>query len=61
MGWEGIKTGHTPSAGSCLASLKNGIYTVVLNSSTMESRFEDTVEIYRWYQAKRFLSPKLNN
>ena len=49
MGWEGIKTGHTPSAGSCLASLKNGIYTVVLNSSNIENRFEDTVEIYRWY------------
>ena len=31
-GWEGIKTGHTVSAGYCLASLKEGIFIVVLNS-----------------------------
>ena len=58
MGWEGIKTGHTPSAGCCLAGLKNGIYTVVLNSSTIESRFEDTMEIYRWYQTKGVVAIK---
>lgn len=30
-GWEGIKTGQTPAAGSCLSSLREGIYIVVLN------------------------------
>lgn len=30
-GWEGVKTGNTSSAGACLASLKNGIYIIVLN------------------------------
>ena len=30
-GWEGVKTGHTAAAGSCLASLKKGIFIVVLN------------------------------
>ena len=29
--WEGIKTGQTVAAGSCLASLKKGVYIVVLN------------------------------
>jgi hypothetical protein len=33
-GWEGIKTGQTNTAGCCLASLKNGIYIVLLNSAT---------------------------
>jgi len=32
-GWEGIKTGQTSSAGSCLSSLREGIYIVVLNST----------------------------
>lgn len=31
--WEGVKTGHTSSAGNCLSSLKDGIFIVVLNSS----------------------------
>jgi D-alanyl-D-alanine carboxypeptidase len=30
-GWEGVKTGHTSTAGSCLSSLRDGIYIVVLN------------------------------
>lgn len=42
-GWEGVKTGHTNSAGCCLASLKNGIFIIVLNSSTTDTRFDDTV------------------
>ena len=33
-GWEGVKTGLTPSAGSCLSSVKDGLYIVVLNCST---------------------------
>jgi D-alanyl-D-alanine carboxypeptidase len=31
-GWEGMKTGHTASAGSCLASYRKGVLIVVLNS-----------------------------
>lgn len=30
-GWEGVKTGQTGAAGSCLSSLKDGIFIVVLN------------------------------
>lgn len=41
-GWEGIKTGQTLTAGSCLASLKSGVYVVVLNSVDMDKRFTDT-------------------
>lgn len=49
--WEGIKTGITPSAGSCLSSLREGIYITVLNSSNAESRFTDTEKIFSWYKA----------
>ena len=34
MGWQGLKTGQTPAAGCCLASVKNGIFIVLLNSAT---------------------------
>ena len=30
-GWEGIKTGYTVAAGNCLASLREGVFIVVLN------------------------------
>jgi D-alanyl-D-alanine carboxypeptidase len=30
-GWEGVKTGQTGAAGSCLSSLRDGIFIVVLN------------------------------
>jgi D-alanyl-D-alanine carboxypeptidase len=33
MGWEGIKTGQTQPAGACLASVKDGIFIIVLNSA----------------------------
>lgn len=33
-GWEGVKTGFTQTAGGCLASLREGIYIVVLNCQT---------------------------
>lgn len=39
MGWEGIKTGQTQTAGGCLASLRNGVFIVLLNSANAESRF----------------------
>lgn len=35
----GIKTGQTVSAGSCLASYKDSIIVVVLNSSNIHKRF----------------------
>ena len=40
--WQGIKTGQTSAAGGCLASLKNGIYIVVLNCKNNEMRFTET-------------------
>jgi len=45
-GWEGVKTGITPTAGGCLASLRDGVYIVVLNSSDAETRFSDNEKIY---------------
>jgi D-alanyl-D-alanine carboxypeptidase len=50
MGWEGIKTGQTNSAGSCLASVREGVFIVVLNASNREARFDDTVTLWEWYQ-----------
>lgn len=41
-GWEGIKTGQTVAAGSCLASLKQEIYIVVLNCRDNGARFNET-------------------
>jgi D-alanyl-D-alanine carboxypeptidase len=41
-GWEGVKTGQTVTAGSCLCSLREGIFITVLNSDTADSRFTDT-------------------
>jgi len=48
-GWEGVKTGHTVSAGACLASVREGIYIIVLNSQSPDKRFDDTVLLYEWY------------
>lgn len=48
-GWSGIKTGHTTSAGACLASVKDGVYMVVLNSQSTDKRFDDTIALYEWY------------
>lgn len=45
-GWQGIKTGQTNSAGGCLASLRNGVFIIVLNCSSKESRFEDTIMLH---------------
>jgi len=38
-GWVGVKTGQTATAGCCLASLRDGIYIVVLNCTNPEARF----------------------
>jgi D-alanyl-D-alanine carboxypeptidase (penicillin-binding protein 5/6) len=48
-GWEGIKTGHTNNAGACLSSSREGVFIVVLNSESSQTRFEDTVNLYNWY------------
>ena len=48
-GWEGIKTGQTLTAGCCLASLRNGIFIVVLNCVDIEKRFVDTEKLYSWF------------
>lgn len=41
-GWEGVKTGQTVTAGGCLASVRNGVFIVVLNCADGERRFGDT-------------------
>ena len=38
-GWEGVKKGQTDSAGSCLSSLKNDVFIVVLNCKDNNVRF----------------------
>jgi D-alanyl-D-alanine carboxypeptidase len=57
--WEGVKTGQTTSAGSCLSSLKQGIFIVVLNCSSAETRFSDTEKIYSWYLEQQCLEQKV--
>mgnify|MGYP000930809478 FL=1 len=49
LGWEGIKTGQTQRAGSCLVSVRDSIFIVVLNSINSEKRFEDSQLLYEWY------------
>lgn len=39
LGWEGIKTGQTQPAGACLASVREGVFIIVLNSANKEARF----------------------
>jgi len=41
-GWEGVKTGQTTAAGSCLSSLRENVYIVVLNCLNASTRFSDT-------------------
>ncbi len=48
-GWEGVKTGQTVSAGSCLSSLRNGIFIVILNCPDSLKRFTETKRLYNWY------------
>ena len=51
-GYNGIKTGITPNAGPCLASSKevNGklFIIVLLNSKSMEARWEETENLLAW-------------
>lgn len=45
-GWNGIKTGVTPSAGPCLAASVSGIIIILLGCKSMEHRWEECREIY---------------
>jgi D-alanyl-D-alanine carboxypeptidase len=49
-GWSGVKTGQTGAAGGCLCSLKEGIFIIVLNSESAETRFTDIEKIFNWYK-----------
>jgi D-alanyl-D-alanine carboxypeptidase len=51
-GWEGIKTGQTITAGNCLASLRDGVYIVVLNCPDSAKRFTETKRLFSWYSEK---------
>ncbi len=52
QGYDGIKTGTTGAAGSCLVSTgeRDGrrLIVVVLGSTSTESRYADTRNLYRW-------------
>ena len=50
LGWEGLKTGITNPAGSCLASVREGIFIVVLNCANREARFNDTLMLWEWHK-----------
>jgi len=51
-GFEGVKTGTTDKAGSCLVSIgqRNGrpLIVVVLGSAASEARYTDSRNLYRW-------------
>src|SRR3954462_13726700 len=51
-GYDGIKTGTTGAAGSCIVSTgeRNGrrLIIAVLGSTSTESRYADTRNLYRW-------------
>ncbi len=52
LGWEGIKTGQTVPAGGCLASVRDGVFIVVLNCANRDARFEDTMILWEWYNSR---------
>ncbi len=56
-GYEGIKTGTTTAAGSCLASScrrgKDQLFVVVLGSTSNDNRYLDTRNLYRWAWRER--------
>jgi D-alanyl-D-alanine carboxypeptidase (penicillin-binding protein 5/6) len=51
-GYDGIKTGTTGAAGSCLVSTctrdRKRLIIVVLGATSTESRYADTRNLYRW-------------
>lgn len=52
QGYTGVKTGITPNAGPCLCSYieKNGhcLIIVLLNSKSMETRWDETINLTNW-------------
>lgn len=56
-GYEGIKTGTTTAAGSCLvASGRRGddqLFVVVLGATSNDSRYIDTRNLFRWAWSQR--------
>jgi D-alanyl-D-alanine carboxypeptidase (penicillin-binding protein 5/6) len=56
-GYEGIKTGTTNAAGSCLVSCgrrgKDHLLVVVLGSTTSDNRYIDSRNLYRWAWRER--------
>lgn len=56
-GYDGIKTGTTTAAGSCLVSSgrrgRDHLIVVVLGSTSNDSRYIDTRNLYRWAWAQR--------
>ena len=56
-GFDGVKTGTTNSAGSCLVSRgsngKSQVIVVVLGSKTNDDRYSDSEAIYNWVWAER--------
>jgi D-alanyl-D-alanine carboxypeptidase (penicillin-binding protein 5/6) len=56
-GYEGIKTGTTNAAGSCLVSFgrrgEDALLMVVLGSTTSDNRYIDSRNLYRWAWRER--------
>ncbi len=64
-GYDGVKTGTTPQAGSCLvASGKRGddaLLVVVLGSESNLGRYVDSRNLFRWAWAQRASASKSTN
>ena len=56
-GYLGVKTGTTTAAGACLVSLgergADGMFVVVLGSSSSAARYTDTRNLFRWAWQQR--------
>lgn len=56
-GWEGVKTGNTPSAGPCFAGYvqkdSQNYLAVVLGCDSQESRFTDCKKLVNWVHSNR--------
>lgn len=60
-GYDGVKTGTTTGAGSCLAASgwygKDRLLVVVLGSTSNDSRYLDTRNLFRWAWCQRGHQP----
>ena len=56
-GYDGIKTGTTSAAGSCLVASgrrgKDHLIVVVLGATSNDSRYIDTRNLFRWAWTQR--------